>query len=68
MSSTVREMQFNGFSVSLEAYNCMLDAYGKEGEMEKFQNVLQRMEEPNCASDHYTYNIMINIWRKEMDR
>ncbi|KAK8655092.1 hypothetical protein V6N13_107684 [Hibiscus sabdariffa] len=62
MSSTVREMQFNGFSVSLEAYNCMLDAYGKEGEMEKFRSVLQRMKESNCASDHYTYNIMINIY------
>ncbi|KAH1107744.1 hypothetical protein J1N35_011512 [Gossypium stocksii] len=62
MSSTIREMQFNGFSVSLEAYNCMLDAYGKEGEMEKFRNVLQMMKESNCASDHYTYNIMINIY------
>ncbi|XWS73125.1 hypothetical protein CRYUN_Cryun02cG0098500 [Craigia yunnanensis] len=62
MSSTVREMQFNGFSVSLEAYNCMLDAYGKEGQMEEFRSVLQRMKESNCASDHYTYNIMINIY------
>ncbi|XVE63487.1 hypothetical protein DITRI_Ditri07aG0024300 [Diplodiscus trichospermus] len=65
MSSTVREMQFNGFSVSLEAYNCMLDAYGKEGQMEKFRRVLQRMKESNCASDHYTYNIMINIYGEQ---
>ncbi|WRX32717.1 Pentatricopeptide repeat - like 10 [Theobroma cacao] len=65
MSSTVREMQFNGFSVSLEAYNCMLDTYGKDGQMEKFRSVLQRMKESNCALDRYTYNIMINIYGEQ---
>lgn len=55
-------MHFNGFSVSLEAYNCMLDAYGKEGQMEKFRNVLERLKESGHSSDHYTYNIMINIY------
>ncbi|KAK1378633.1 hypothetical protein POM88_025377 [Heracleum sosnowskyi] len=62
MSSTIRKMQLNGFSVSLEAYNIMLDAYGKKGEMEKFKDVLQRMKETRCAPDHYTYNIIINIY------
>ncbi|GAB2279383.1 hypothetical protein Dimus_014027 [Dionaea muscipula] len=62
MTSTVKNMQFNGFSVSLEAYNSMLDAYGKERQMEKFKSVLQRMKETGCASDSYTYNILINIY------
>ncbi|KAK7837635.1 pentatricopeptide repeat-containing protein [Quercus suber] len=38
MSSTVQKMQLNGFSVSLEAYNCMLDAYGKDRQMEIFKS------------------------------
>ena len=65
MLSTVREMQFNGFSVSLEVYNCLLDSYGKEGQLESFRNVLRRMKESSCASDHYTYNIMINIYGEQ---
>lgn len=65
MSSTFGEMQFKGFSVSLEAYNTMLDAYGKESQMERFRSVLQRMKETSCASDHYTYNIMINIYGEQ---
>ncbi|KAH7569257.1 hypothetical protein ACOSP7_012578 [Xanthoceras sorbifolium] len=65
MVSTVREMQFDGFSVSLEAYNCMLDAYGKEGQMDNFRSILQRMKESSCVSDHYTYNIKINIYGEQ---
>ena len=65
MLSTVRQMQFNGFSVSLEVYNCMLDSYGKEGQIESFRSVLRRMKESSCASDHYTYNIMINIYGEQ---
>ncbi|KAK6156646.1 hypothetical protein DH2020_010894 [Rehmannia glutinosa] len=65
MSAAVRRMQFDGFSVSLEAYNCMLDAYGKEGEMDKFRSVLQRMKVSKCSSDHYTYNILINIYGEQ---
>ncbi|KAJ8752359.1 hypothetical protein K2173_003995 [Erythroxylum novogranatense] len=61
MTTYVRNMEFDGFSVSFEAYNCMLDAYGK-GQMKKFRSVLQRTKESSCASDHYTYNIMINIY------
>lgn len=62
MLSTVQQMQFNGFSISLEVYNCMLDSYGKESQMESFRSVLRRLKESSCASDHYTYNIMINIY------
>ncbi|EPS64936.1 hypothetical protein M569_09839, partial [Genlisea aurea] len=62
MTATVKQMQFDGFSVSLEAYNCMLDAYGKEGEMEKLRSILQLMKASNCKSDHYTGNILINIY------
>lgn len=65
MSSTVQEMQFKGFSVSLEVYNSMLDAYGKESQMERFRSVLQRMKETSCASDHRTYNIIINIYGEQ---
>ncbi|XP_061989887.1 pentatricopeptide repeat-containing protein At4g30825, chloroplastic [Rosa rugosa] len=65
MSSAVREMQFKGFSVSLEVYNSMLNAYGKESQMERFRSVLQRMKETSCASDHNTYNIMINIYGEQ---
>ncbi|KAK4775238.1 hypothetical protein SAY86_010173 [Trapa natans] len=65
MSMAVEEMQFNGLSVSLEAFNCMLDAYGKEGRMESFQNVLQRMNDSSCSPDHYTYNIMINVYGEQ---
>ncbi|KAM1731720.1 hypothetical protein ACFX11_017567 [Malus domestica] len=65
MSSTFQEMQFKGFSVSLEAYNSMLDAYGKESQMERFRSVLQRMKKTSCASDHYTYNIMINVYGEQ---
>ncbi|XP_050213881.1 pentatricopeptide repeat-containing protein At4g30825, chloroplastic [Mercurialis annua] len=65
MASSVRNMQFDGFSVSLEAYNCMLDAYGKEGQIESFRNVLQRMKQSSCTSDHYTYNIMMNIYGEQ---
>lgn len=65
MYSTVQEMQFKGFSVSLEVYNSMLDAYGKESQMERFRSVLQRMKETSCASDHRTYNIMINIYGEQ---
>ncbi|PIN02098.1 hypothetical protein CDL12_25390 [Handroanthus impetiginosus] len=52
MSASVKQMQFDGFTVSLEAYNCMLDVYGKEGEMDKFRSVLQRMKNSNCSFDH----------------
>ena len=62
MSSTAKKMEFNGFSVSLETYNSMLDAYRKDGQMEQFRIVLQRMRESVCGSNHYTYNIMINIY------
>ena len=30
--------------------------------MEQFRIVLQRMRELVCGSNHYTYNIMINIY------
>ncbi|KAI9191335.1 hypothetical protein LWI28_007105 [Acer negundo] len=65
MVSSVREMQFDGFSVSLEAYNCMLDAYGKDGQMDNFRSILQRMKELSCVSDHYTHNIKINIYGEQ---
>ncbi|KAL3744145.1 hypothetical protein ACJRO7_013408 [Eucalyptus globulus] len=62
MSSAIQEMQFDGFSVSLEVYNCMLDAYGKEGQMESFRKVLQRLKDSARSPDCYTYNIMMNIY------
>lgn len=65
MSSKVKEMQFKGFTVSLEVYNSMLDAYGKEKQMDDFKSVLQKMKESSCTSDHYTYNIMINIYGEQ---
>ncbi|KAK3189638.1 hypothetical protein Dsin_029199 [Dipteronia sinensis] len=65
MVSSVREMQFDGFSVSLEAYNSMLDAYGKDGQMDNFRSILQRMKELSRVSDHYTYNIKINIYGEQ---
>ncbi|XP_050377317.1 pentatricopeptide repeat-containing protein At4g30825, chloroplastic [Argentina anserina] len=65
MSSTIREMQFKGFSVSLEVYNSMLNAYGKESQMEQFRSVLQRMKKTSCDSDHHTYNIMLNIYGEQ---
>ncbi|XP_010432938.1 PREDICTED: pentatricopeptide repeat-containing protein At4g30825, chloroplastic [Camelina sativa] len=64
MSSAVKNMQFDGFSVSLEAYNSMLNAYGKDKQMEKFRSILKRMKS-TCGSDHYTYNIMINIYGEQ---
>ncbi|KAL3568739.1 hypothetical protein D5086_028629 [Populus alba] len=48
-------MQSDGFSNSLDAYNCTLDAYGKEGHMESFRSVFQRMK----------YNIMMNIYGEQ---
>lgn len=65
MVSTVKEMQFDGFSVSLEAYNCMLDVYGKEGQMDNFRSILQRMKNSGCVSNRYTYNIKINIYGEQ---
>ncbi|KAL9268673.1 Pentatricopeptide repeat-containing protein [Drosera capensis] len=65
MRLTVKNMQFNGFSVTLEVYNSMLDAYGKEKQMENLRNVLQRMKDSNCYSDSYTYNILINIYGEQ---
>ncbi|KAK1292974.1 Pentatricopeptide repeat-containing protein [Acorus calamus] len=65
MKSAVRQMQYAGFPVSLEAYNCMLDAYGKEDQLDEFQEVLEMMKQDRCSSDHYTYNIMINIYGKK---
>ncbi|VVB10908.1 unnamed protein product [Arabis nemorensis] len=64
MSSAIRNMQFDGFSVSLEAYNSMLDAYGKDKQMEIFRSILKRMKS-TCETDHYTYNIMINIYGEQ---
>ncbi|KAM1046416.1 hypothetical protein ACFX13_026498 [Malus domestica] len=33
--------------------------------MERFRGVLQRMKKTSCASNHYTYNIMINIYGEQ---
>lgn len=65
MTSTVKQMQLNGFSISLVAFNCMLDAYGKATEMEKFRAILLKMKESRCSFDNYTYNIMINIYGEQ---
>ncbi|KAI3866690.1 hypothetical protein MKW92_041852 [Papaver armeniacum] len=47
MKTTVRKMEFHGFSVSLR----LITVY-----------VLQRLKESSVVSDHYTYNILINIY------
>ncbi|KAF9664364.1 hypothetical protein SADUNF_Sadunf16G0010900 [Salix dunnii] len=64
MASTIHSMQSDGFSISLEAYNFTLDAYGK-GHMESFRNVFQRMMKSGSAADHYTYSIMMNIYGEQ---
>ncbi|CAA6671009.1 unnamed protein product [Spirodela intermedia] len=49
------------------AYNSMLDAYGKEDQVEEFKCVLKKMKELRCDSDHYTYNTLINIYGRKPD-
>ena len=48
-------MQSDGCSNSLDAYNWTLDAYGKEGHMESFRSVFQRMKD----------SIMMNIYGEQ---
>ncbi|KAJ6426250.1 hypothetical protein OIU84_026771 [Salix udensis] len=64
MASAKHSMQSDGFSFSLEAHNCTLDAYGT-GHMESFRNFFQRMKKSGCAADHYTYSIMMNIYGEQ---
>jgi pentatricopeptide repeat protein len=41
MEETFQEIQHGGFDVYLEAYNSMLDAYGKSRQLKEFGNVLE---------------------------
>lgn len=62
MEATLWEMQNAGHGGSSEAFNSILDAYGKAGHLEKLEDVLARMKKSGFRMDLETYNILINIY------
>lgn len=62
MEATLWEMQNAGHGGSSEAFNSILDAYGKAGHLDKLEDVLARMEKSSFRMDLETYNILINIY------